>query len=106
MVVAEVVVEFPPIVKPPTIVVEAFWKMFVPLQRLLVVVPKAREIALVERESGYVKERADSFAFHVVAEVIRSSANVPIQYGVKVWAVPLETMVIPRLVSAVDVANV
>ena len=45
MVVAEVVVEFPPIVKPPTIVVEAFWKMFVPLQRLLVVVPKAREIA-------------------------------------------------------------
>ena len=44
VVVAEVVVEFPPIVRPPTMVVEAFWKMFVPDQRLFVVVPKAREI--------------------------------------------------------------
>ena len=39
-----VVVEFPPIVKLPTKVDEAFWKMFVPDQRLFVVVPKAREI--------------------------------------------------------------
>jgi len=44
VVVELVEVEFPPIVSPPTIVVEAFWKMFVPDQRLLVVVPKAREI--------------------------------------------------------------
>ena len=44
MVVALVVVEFPPIVSPPTIVVEAFWKTFCPDQKLLVVVPKAREI--------------------------------------------------------------
>src|ERR1035437_2676029 len=55
---------------------------------------------------GNVTPMVACLAFHVAAEVILLSASVPIQYGVNKCVVPLETIVIPRFVSAVEVERV
>ena len=52
VVVALVAVALPPIVSVPTIVVEAFWKMFSPDQLLLEVVPKAKDRVSPVRTTG------------------------------------------------------
>lgn len=58
-----------------------------------------------EPESGESATTADSLAFHVAAEEIRASANVPIHVGVKVCVSVPVVMVKPMLVS-LEVASV
>ena len=59
-----------------------------------------------ESVMGQVTEMAFCFAFQVAELVMRSSARVPIQYGAKVWTFVALVTVMPRFVSAVEVAKV
>jgi len=88
--------------------VGAFVKVWVPAQVFDVVVASALLITFDAISSGYVAEvmRFVYAVFQLDDEVMRLSAKVPIQYGVKVWAFALEMIVIPRFVSAVEVASV